>query len=223
MDFESLDEARRQVCQVGRLLYDRGYVASNDGNISVRVGDELLVTPSGVSKGRMTPDMLVRCRLDGSVVEGDRSGRHPSSETKMHLVLYRERPELRSVVHAHPVYATAFAICRKELADAYLPELIVNFGKVPVAEFAMPSTEEVPQSILPFVHEYNGLLLANHGALAWADGLWAAFDRLETIEHSARIFHAVHLLGGGVQLSERQVGDLIGLRDLYRRSASERT
>ncbi len=123
--------------------------------------------PSGVSKGRMDPGMLVRCDLQGNVVAGDASGRFPSSEVKMHLAVYRNRPDVRAVVHAHPVYATAFAICRHALEEPYLPELILNFGKIPVADFAMLSTDEVPNSILPYVHDYNGLLLANHGAVAW--------------------------------------------------------
>ena len=211
-----------QICQVGRLLYDRGYVASNDGNISVRAGDQIWITPSGVSKGRMTPDMIVRCDLDGAVCTDDTSGRHPSSEAKMHLLVYRELPDVGAVVHAHPVFATAFAVCRHALAEPYLPELVVNFGQIPVTDFAMPSTEEVPASIEPFLHDYRGLLLANHGALAWGDDLWSAFDLMETIEHSAKIYHAVAGLGGGVELTSNQVERLEGLRGFYRQAASHR-
>ncbi|MGN0056547.1 MAG: class II aldolase/adducin family protein [Atopobiaceae bacterium] len=215
-----VDEARELICQIGKLLYDRGYVASNDGNISVRVApDRLLITPSGVSKGRMTPDMLVLCDRQGNVAPEDTSGRHPSSEIKMHLRVFDRRPDVGAVVHAHPVYATAFAICRHELSEAYLPELVLNFGKIPVAPFAMLSTEEVPRSIEPYLDDYNGLLLANHGALAWGANLWAAFDLMETIEHSAKIYHAVHQLGGGVQLDEDQVNYLTSLRAYYRKRA----
>lgn len=223
MEKDVQSDVREDICKVGRLLYDRGYVASNDGNISVRTGeDEILITPSGVSKGRMDPDMLVRCDLRGNVVAGDASGRFPSSEVKMHLAVYRNRPDARAVVHAHPVYATAFAICRHALEEPYLPELILNFGKIPVADFAMLSTDEVPNSILPYVHDYNGLLLANHGAVAWGKDVWAAFDLMETIEHSAKIFKAVHDLGGGVELSPGQVDHLRGMHEFYRKRASHR-
>ena len=216
-------EAREDVCAVGRLLYERGYVASNDGNISVRCGeDEVLITPSGVSKGRMEPRMLVRCDLSGRPLTCDESGRFPSSEIKMHLEVYRARPEVRAVVHAHPVFATAFAILRKDLDEAYLPELVLNFGKIPVAPFAMLSTDEVPLSIRPYLADYNGLLLANHGALAWGKDVWAAFDLMETIEHSAKIYKAVHDLGGGVELTDGQVAHLEGLRAFYRERAARK-
>ena len=214
-------EAREDVCAVGRLLYERGYVASNDGNISVRCGeDEVLITPSGVSKGRMEPRMLVRCDLSGRPLTCDKSGRFPSSEIKMHLEVSRARPDVRAVVHAHPVFATAFAILRKDLDEAYLPELVLNFGKIPVAPFAMLSTDEVPLSIRPYLADYNGLLLANHGALAWGKDVWAAFDLMETIEHSAKIYKAVHDLGGGVELTDGQVAHLEGLRAFYRERAA---
>lgn len=211
----SIKGLRHEICEVGQLLYQRGYVVANDGNISVRVGDRLLVTPSGVSKGRMEPDMLVLCDLAGEPVPEDASGRHPSSEVKMHCRVYRERPDVGAVVHAHPVHATAFAICRRALDAPYLPELIVNFGSVPVADFAMLSTDEVPESIMPHVHDHEGLLLANHGALAWGRDLWQAFDRMEGIEHTAKIYAQVEALGGGVALDDEQVAQLVALRSFY--------
>lgn len=217
-----IERLRAEICEVGRLLYDRGYVVANDGNISVRMGDRLLVTPSGVGKGRMTPDMLVLCDLQGEPLPCDRSGRHPSSEVKMHCRVYRERPDAGAVVHAHPVHATAYAICRRPLGAAYLPEMVLSFGEIPVADFAMLSTDEVPESIMPYVHDHDGLLLANHGALAWGTDLWAAFDRLETIEHTARIYAQVEALGGGVELDGDQVARLKGLRDFYARRFAAR-
>ncbi len=220
---DATSQAREDICAIGKLLYDRGYVASNDGNISVRTGEnELLITPSGVSKGRMTPQMLVRCDLDGNVLQDDTSGRFPSSEIKMHLRVYRRRPDVTGVVHAHPVYATAFAILRHDLDQAYLPELVLNFGKIPVAPFAMLSTDEVPASIEPYLADYNGLLLANHGALAWGKDVWAAFDLMETIEHSAKIYKAVHDLGGGVELTGDQVEYLTNLREFYKQRAAKK-
>ena len=210
----TFQEEREAVCRVGRLLYDRGYVAANDGNISVRVGEgRLLITPSGVSKGRMTPDMLLVTDLDGTVIEGNR---HPSSEGKMHLEVYRGRPDVNAVVHAHPPVSTAFAVCRRGLETPYLSELVAGLGQVPCTpSFAMLSTEEVPQSVRPYLADHNALLLANHGALAWGGDLWEAFDRLETVEHTAKIVLNAQLLGGGIPLTEEEVVRLQGLRGMY--------
>ena len=210
----TFQEEREAVCRVGKLLYDRGYVAANDGNISVKVGeDRLLITPSGVSKGRMTPEMLLVTDLDGNVLEGDR---HPSSEGKMHLEVYRGRPDVNAVVHAHPPVATAFAVCRRGLETPYLSELVAGLGQVPcTTSFAMLSTEEVPESVRPYLEDHNALLLANHGALAWGGDLWEAFDRLETVEHTAKIVLNAQLLGGGVPLTEAEVERLQGLRGMY--------
>lgn len=209
-------EAQRvEICQVGKLLYDRGYVVSNDGNLSLRVApDRLLVTPSGVGKGRMTPDMLVVTDLEGNVLEGDR---HPSSETKMHLEVYRCHPDVQAVVHAHPPVSTAFAVCRQGLETPYLAETVVGLGSVPCTpSFAMLSTDEVPKSIRPYLPDHNAVLLANHGALTWGADLWQAFDRMETVEHTAKIFLNARRIGGAVGLSGRDVQRLHDLEDLYR-------
>ena len=210
----TFQEEREAVCRVGKLLYDRGYVAANDGNISVKVAENrLLITPSGVSKGRMTPEMLLVTDMDGTVIEGDR---HPSSEGKMHLEVYRGRPDVNAVVHAHPPVATAFAVCRRGLETPYLSELVAGLGQVPcTTSFAMLSTEEVPESVRPYLEDHNALLLANHGALAWGGDLWEAFDRLETVEHTAKIVLNAQLLGGGVPLTEEEVKRLQGLRGIY--------
>ena len=210
----TFQEEREAVCRVGRLLYDRGYVAANDGNISVKVAENrLLITPSGVSKGRMTPEMLLVTDMDGTVIEGDR---HPTSEGKMHLEVYRGRPDANAVVHAHPPVSTAFAVCRRGLETPYLSELVAGLGQVPcTTSFAMLSPEEVPESVRPYLADHNALLLANHGALAWGGDLWEAFDRLETVEHTAKIVLNAQLLGGGVPLTEEEVERLQSLRGMY--------
>ena len=213
-------ELRAELCQVCGLLYQRGYVASNDGNVSVRAGEgQILITPSGVSKGRLTPEMLVLCDLEGRVLAGSR---HPSSEAAMHLLLYRERPDVGAVVHAHPAAATAFAACRRPLDVPYLTEVVSGLGPIPVAPYALPSTPEVPQSILPFLPDHNGVLLANHGALTWGSGLWAAFDRMEQLEHTANIYLNIALLGKGVPLTEQQVDAVRSLSEHYRTLAGPR-
>ena len=162
----------------------------------------------------MTPDMLLVTDLDGNVLEGDR---HPSSEGKMHLEVYRNRPDVNAVVHAHPPVSTAFAVCRRGLETPYLSELVAGLGQVPCTPFfAMLSTDEVPQSVRPYLADHNAVLLANHGALAWGGDLWEAFDRLETVEHTAKIVLNTQLLGGGVPLTEEEVSRLLGLRGMYR-------
>ena len=215
-----MTDLRVELCRVCRLLYDRNYVVGHDGNVSLRLeGDRVLITPSGVSKGRMEPDMLVVCDLDGRVLEGDR---YPSSEMAMHLLVYRERPDVGAVVHAHPPVSTAFAICRRPLSQKYLTETISGLGEVPVAPFALPSTHEVPDSILPYVDGHNAVLLANHGALTWGKDLWTAFDRMETVEQTARIYAQVSQLGGGVELSPGQVEQLLALSGHYEALAGQR-
>ena len=156
-------EAKTLLLEAGRRLYERGFVASNDGNMSVLVSaGTLWTTPTGVSKGFMTEDMLVKTDLAGTVLEGTRK---PSSELKMHLRVYQENPDLRAAVHAHPPAATSFAIAGLPLDRPILPEAIVQLGTVPVAPYAEPGTQAVPDSIAPFCRDYGGVLLANHGAL----------------------------------------------------------
>ena len=217
---ERYETIREEICEVCRLLYSRGYVVSNDGNVSVRVApDRVLITPSGVGKGRMTPEMLVLCDLDGNVLEGDR---HPSSESKMHRMIYRERADVMSVVHAHPPVSTAFAVCRRPLKERYLAEMVLGLGEVPVTEFAMLSTDEVPESVRPFVQDHNAVLLANHGSLAWGPTLWSAFDRLEVVEQTAKVFLYVDQLGGGVEITPEQAEKLRAKTGFYQKLAGKR-
>jgi L-fuculose-phosphate aldolase len=218
---ERYESIREEICSVCRLLYERGYVVSNDGNVSARVApDKVLITPSGVGKGRMTPEMLVLCDLQGSVLEGDR---YPSSESKMHLMVYRERSDVMSVVHAHPPISTAFAICRRPLRERYLAETVLGLGEVPVTEFAMLSTDEVPNSVKPFVRDHNAVLLANHGALTWGPSVLAAFDRMEVVEQTARVYYYVDRMGGGVEITPEQAETLRSMTGFYRKLAEKRT
>lgn len=218
---ERYEQTRQEICEICHLLYSRGYVVSNDGNVSARVEtDRILITPSGVGKGRMTPDMLVLCDLQGNVLDGDR---YPSSESKMHLMVYRERADVGSVVHAHPPLSTAFAICRRSLKERYLAEMVVGLGEIPVTEFAMLSTEEVPESVRPFVHDHNAVLLANHGSLAWGPTLLSAFDRLETVEQTAKVYYYVSRMGGGVEITPEQAETLRSMTGFYQKLAGKRS
>jgi L-fuculose-phosphate aldolase len=170
-----LDRLRLDIVEVGRRLWTRGFVASNDGNISVRVGpDRLLMTPANVSKGFMAPEMMVVTDLDGTLVSGA-PGRKPSSEIKMHLVAYRERPDIGAVVHAHPPLSTGFAVAGIPLDRAVLAEVVTTLGSIPIADYATPSTPALAESVAPYVRAHDGLLLANHGALALGTDLFAAY------------------------------------------------
>jgi L-fuculose-phosphate aldolase len=207
------EQARADIVEVGRRLWERGFVASNDGNISVRLDEQrLITTPKSVSKGFMTPDMMVITDLDGKKITGERD---PSSELKMHLEVYRNRPDARAVVHAHPPTATGFAVAGIALDRAVLAEVITTLGSIPIAEYATPSTEELPAAVRKYVKAHDGLLLANHGALALAGDVMSAYYRMETIEHFAKISLVARTLGREQLLSRDEVERLQGLRGMY--------
>ena len=206
-------QLRADIVEVGRRLYARAYTASNDGNISVRLeGERLLMTPSGVCKGFMSPDMMVVTDLDGRKLQGDRD---PSSEMQMHLEVYRRRPDVNAVVHAHPPIATGFAVAGIPLDRAVLAEVVTTLGSVPIAEYATPSTKELPEAVRPYVQAHDGMLLANHGALTLGKDLFAAYYKMETIEHFANISLVARLLGGERVLSREEVFRLQDLRGRY--------
>ncbi len=164
-------DIKEQICEIGRRIYDRGMVASNDGNISVKIADnEILCTPTGVSKGYMTPDCICRIDSAGNVLESN-AGYHPSSEMKMHLRVYEKRKDAKAVVHTHAGYATCFAINGRPLNRPVTSEAVVMLGCVPLAPFATPSTNEVPDSIEPYLENWDAVLLENHGALTWSEDL----------------------------------------------------
>ncbi len=207
------EEAKRGIVEFGKRMYARGYVVTNDGNVTVKVGENTIwATPTGVSKGYMNEDMMVKLDLDGTVLEGTRK---PSSEIKMHLRVYRENPAVMSVVHAHPVTATTFAIAGIPLNSPILVEAMLQLGVVPVAKYALPGTNEVPDSIAPFCRDYNAVLLSNHGALTWGATLEQAFNRMEVLENYAKIYLNTLLLDKARPLSRRQLEELKKLRAAF--------
>ena len=207
------EQLRADIVEIGRRLHARAYVASNDGNISVRLDDErLLTTPKGVSKGFMTPDMLVVTDLDGHRLAG---GRDPSSELLMHLAVYRNRPQVAAVVHAHPPTATGFAVAGIALDRAVLAEVVTTLGSIPIADYGTPSTQELADAVQEHIKVHDGLLLANHGALTVAGELFAAYYKMETIEHFARISLVARQLGRERLLSREEVLRLQELRGTY--------
>ena len=208
--FISEIQVRRAICEVGQKLYDKGFVAANDGNISVRINEnQIIVTPTGVSKGGMTPESLVKMDLKGNIIGG--KGR-PSSEVKMHIQVYKINPSINAVVHAHPPLATAFAVARIPLERPIIAEAVVNLGIVPVADFALPGSQEVPDSIKPYVKDYNAVLLANHGLLTWGENLKQAFFRHESVEHYCKILYYVNQIGSPKEFNCNEINDLIDIR-----------
>ena len=207
------ERLRADIVEIGRRLHERGYVASNDGNISVRLeGERLLTTPTGVSKGFMTPDMMVTTDMSGQKLAGDRN---PSSEILMHLAVYENRPEIVAVVHAHPPTSTGFAAAGVPLDKAVLAEVVTTLGSIPIADYGTPSTNELADAVREHIRAHDGLLLANHGALTVADALFPAYYKMETIEHFAKISLVARQLGGERLLSREEVSRLQGLRDRY--------
>ena len=206
-------QLRADIVEVGRRMYARGYTASNDGNISARLGDDrLLMTPRSVCKGFMTPDMMCITDLAGRKLQGDRD---PSSEMLMHLEVYRERPDVRAVVHAHPPIATGFAVAGIPLNRAVLAEVLTTLGSIPIAEYATPSTAELPEAVRKYIRAHDGMLLANHGALTVGADLFAAYYKMETIEHFAKISLVARLLGNENLIAREEVERLQELRGTY--------
>jgi L-fuculose-phosphate aldolase len=207
------EEARKLIVEIGRRMYQKNFVAANDGNISCKVDDDILwTTPTGVSKGFMSEDEMVKLRLDGTVLSQGERG--PSSEVKMHLRIYQEDPSVMGVCHAHPPISTSFAIAGIGLDKAIYPEALVNLGTVPCVHYEAPGSQGIPDSIAPFVRDYNALLLANHGAVAWGKSLLEAWYRLESTEHYAMvIMYTGNIIGKANVLSCDQVNELIEIRN----------
>lgn len=204
---------RREICEVGRRVYQRGYVAANDGNISVRMQDDrILCTPTGVSKGFITEDMLAICDLDGQQVAGTM---RISSEIRMHLEIYKLRPDIYSVVHAHPPTATGFAVAGIELTQCVLPEVIVSLGGVPLADYGTPGGPDIVEPMKPLLKDYDAILMANHGAVTLGKDVMDAHFKMETVEHFAKIALVAHQLGQVKTLSDGHVNELIDLRERF--------
>jgi L-fuculose-phosphate aldolase len=207
------EQIRADMVEAGRRMYARGFVASNDGNITARLDERrLLTTPKSVSKGFMTPDMMVVVDFEGKKLTGDRDS---SSELPMHLEVYRNRPDVNAVVHAHPPLATGFAVAGIPLTKAVLAEVITTLGSIPIAEYGTPSTPELPEAVRKYIKAHDGMLLANHGAVTCGPSVMAAYYKMETIEHFARISLVARLLGREHLISRGEVERLQGLRGMY--------
>lgn len=208
-------EIREQMCDIGRRVYNRDMVAANDGNFSVKISEELyLCTPTGVSKGYMTPDMICKVNKKGNLIEENGTW-IPTSEVKMHIRIYEKRPDVKAIVHAHPQYATAYAIAGIPLVEKIMPEAIIFLGEVPIAPYGMPSTMEIPDAVEPFLEKYDAVLLANHGALSWGENLMSAYFKMEGLEFYASLAYKAKMLGGANELPQNEVDRLYNLRASY--------
>lgn len=206
-------EYRQDIVEVGRLIWQKGWIAANDGNITIRMDqDHVLATPTGVSKGTMHPDDLIVCDSKGNKLQGRKE---QTSEIGMHLTIYQMRPDVRSVVHAHPPVATGYASTGKPLNLALLPEVIIGMGCVPLVEYGLPGTPELIEPMLPLIPKYDALLMGNHGAVCYGEDVWKAFFRMETVEHFARISLVTELLGGARVLPRTEVEKLFEARTRY--------
>jgi len=204
-------EIKQDMVEVGRRIYQQGFVASNDGNISVRLNEnEVLTTPTGTSKGFMTTDMIIKVTMKGEVLTGTMK---PSSELKMHLDIYQNRPDVVSVIHAHPPTATGFAVAGIPLDRYVLPEIIISLGTIPIVPYGTPSTDEIHLGVREYLHQHDAFLLANHGALTVGSDVFNAYYKMESMEIFAKISLTARLLGNERELNSQQVDKLMLVRE----------
>jgi L-fuculose-phosphate aldolase len=208
-------DLRLAVVECGRISFERHLMTSNDGNISVRMDDGLiLITPSGISKGRLSTDDLIVVDLDGNVISA-KADHRPSSETPMHLEVYKQREDVRAVVHAHPIFATTLTVSGLEFPVDVLPEVLLTLGNVPITAYASPSSHEDAVVIRPFVKEHNALLLCQHGSLTYGKNLDEALIHLERIEHVSEIYWRAKMLGNVKRVPLEAQAQLVELREKY--------
>ena len=205
-------EIKKQICEIGKRVYENGFIAANDGNISVKISDnEFLCTPTGVSKGFMTQDMICKVDANGKVLQS-KDGYRPSSEIKMHMRVYEKRPDVNAVVHAHPAYATSFAIAGIPLTLPIMPEAVIFLGYVPIVEYGTPSTMEIPDNVEKYLDKHDAVLLESHGALTWGTDVLTAYHLMESLEFYAQLLYQSKMLGGPKELSPERVKRLYELR-----------
>jgi len=206
-------QLREEIVRVGRLMFDKGWIAANDGNISARLEDgRILATPTGICKGMMDPADMIVCDMAGNKLCGERE---ITSEMAMHLTIYRLRPDMHSVVHAHPPAATGFATAGRALNLGLLPEVIIKLGSVPLADYGLPGTPALTEGMLPYIPKYEALLMANHGAVSYGEDVMQAYFRMEMVEHFARITLVAELLGGPKVLPRVEIQKLFQARERY--------
>lgn len=204
------DILKGQLIEVARLAYNKGIVNAYEGNLSLRNGDRVYITPSGVSKGLLDEDMVVVTDLKGNILEGTLK---PSSEIRLHLFSYRRRPDIGGVVHAHAPYTTAYAVANRPIETKAYPEMIMLFDKIPLADYGTPSTDEIFQGVEKYIENYDAILLANHGIMTAGKSVADAFFKLEAAESIARVLTLAKILGGEKDLPARKLQELYDMRN----------
>lgn len=198
---------KEMICDIGRRIYTNGFVAANDGNITVKLSDtEYLTTPTGISKGYLAPEMIVKVNEKGETLEG---AYRPSSEVKVHLRVYDQRPDVGAVVHAHPPYATTFAVAHLPLDEYILPEAVFGLGAVPIVPYAQPSTQELADGLIPYLDDYDAFILENHGTVTVGADLIKAYYKTETLEYHAKITYLSKILGKSHELPKEEIEKLV--------------
>jgi L-fuculose-phosphate aldolase len=206
-------QLQQDIVRICRMLHRKNYLAATDGNVSVRLGDRVLITPSGVHKGLMEPDQVITVDLEGFVIAG--AGK-PSSEIQMHLLAYRLRPDVHAVVHAHLPYATSCTLAGVSLLEPILPEVVITLGGIPTAPYATPGTAEVPAAIRDFIMDFDAILLSRHGAMTVGRDVTDAYNKMEKLEHTARVVLAARLQGPVPPLPAAEVEKLRRLGEKYK-------
>ena len=212
----TVEEIKEQICEIGHRVWQQGWVAANDGNITVKLGENrFLATPTGISKSFLTPEMIIEIDGEGKVIDGNTKYR-PSSELPMHLRCYRDRDDVRAVVHAHPPTATGFAIANIPLDKYTMPEAIISLGSVPIAKYGTPSTQEVPDAVAVYLPDHDVMLLQNHGAISVGADLITAYYRMECLELFAKTSLVARQLGGEKELTREQIDGCLELRRKFK-------
>jgi L-fuculose-phosphate aldolase len=206
---------RELICEIGKRVWQRGMASANSGTISARLAEEeILITPTLVSKGFMRPEQLLVMDLDGVVKRGEG---YPTTETAMHLRLFRERADIGGVVHAHPPIATSFAVAGKALDLHLIPEAVIFLGEVPLVPFHPPGSPELADAIVPYLDDYDAVLMENHGVLCWGSDVEQAYHRMETVEFCAQVTLTSQQLGGARELPQEPLDNLLAVRKMMKR------
>ncbi len=202
---------KKKLVEACHKVYEKGFVAAYDGNLSIRTNDNtVLITRSGICKGDVTEKDIVEIDLKGKTLSGNSK---TSTEHKIHLLAYSKRKEVNAVVHCHPVFATAFALIGEGLDKHYLPEVFLTLGKVPICKYATPSTDEVPESLEPYINYSWAMLLQNHGAVTLGKNLDDAYFKMEKLEHTAKTIWLAKLLGEPRELSRKNINDILKISE----------
>jgi L-fuculose-phosphate aldolase len=206
-------QSRREIVQIGRMLHERGFIAATDGNLSVRLDERrILITPTGMSKGAMRPGDLVVADLSGRRLKGKRE---ITSEIGMHLLIYRMRPDIQAIVHAHPRTATGFAAAGIALNQPLVCEVVIGLGQIPLAPYGTPGTPELARTLEPLIPDYDAILMANHGVVTYGASLRCAYMKMETVEHFAQITLVTRMLGQQQPLAHADLEKLVEARSRY--------